>query len=127
MKKYALFFSMHVLSAVIWVAWALPSMDESGSLPAEASWIAAQIILPVFISVLLACGYRPGLYIAMAWGGMLLLSGAGLLGWSLMGIGTPPPVYLVAGMLLINGLGVFSSALKDLNWIRERNRYAFED
>ncbi len=128
MKKYAAFFTLHVISVVLWAVWALPSIGESGTLSAEASWIAAQMVLPVFITLLLVRGYRPVYYLAMIWGILLLLSGAGLLGWALMGIGTPIPVYLVSTLLLLNGLGIFSSALKDLNWIRRRRRgYAFED
>lgn len=127
MKKYVFFFSFHVLSVVLWAVLALPAMHESGSFPDEASWFAAQIVLPVFMTTLLARGYKPGFWIALGWGAMVLLSGAGLLGWALMGPGTPAAVYVVAVLLLIDGLGVFSSALKDLNWIRERNRYAFED
>lgn len=128
MKKYAIFFSLHILSVVLWAVWALPAMNESGSFGAEASWIVAQIVLPVLIASLLARRYRPGLYLALVWGAALLLSGAGLTGWSFMGTGTPLSVYIVAGLLLMDGLGIFSSALKDLNWIRDtNNRYAFED
>lgn len=127
MKKYAFFFSLHVLTAVLWSIWALPSIGESGSFPDEATWIAAQIVLPVFIIALLARRYRPGFWLAMIWGLGVGLSGAGLLGWALMGTGTPASVYTVAGLLLFNGLGVLSSVIKDMNWIRERNRYAFED
>lgn len=127
MKKYVFFFTLHIFSLVVWAVWALPQMGESGTFPDEASWLAAQIVLPVFISVLLARHYRPGLWIALAWGLIILLSGAGLLGWALMGPATPFVVHFVALLLLMDGLGIFSSALKDLKWIHERNRYALED
>lgn len=127
MKKYLLFFSLHILSVVLWVVWALPLMNESGSLPDEATWLAAQILLPVFIFWMIHHRYRPGYWIALVWGLMVLLCGSGLLGWALMGPATPPAVYGVAGLLLLDGLGVFSSALQDLNWIRERKAYVVED
>ncbi len=127
LKKYAVFLMLGPVSNALWAWWALPEIHEQGTMEEILQWILVQATLPAAFAVLLLFKWRLVLLLMTAYSGFILLFAAGVLGWALMGGGTPLSVYTVCLALFVMGFGILFNSLKDLGVGQKVKRYDFED
>ena len=122
-KKYIPYFVLQVLSNVLWVFWALPALNETGTVLETVEWFGVQILCPIFLSLLIS-KKRPFAYVLTILYGLIIgLYAVGMVGWALMGIGIPSSVYVVCSLFLIVTFGVVFHGLIDLKIGQKARRY----
>ncbi len=112
-----------MIANIAWAFWVLPALGEAGSLDETAKWFGVQLLTPVFLSLLLLGGRKSAYWLIALYGVIIGLYAIGMLGWALMGAGTPYPVYVVSILFFIVSFGVFFTALADLNIGKKERRY----
>ena len=122
-KKYLPFFGLQLLANCLWLFWVLPSLEESGSVIEMAAWLGAQVLLPVFLSFLIARRRKIGYWLTVIYGLHLGLFALGMTGWSLMSEWTPFSVYAVSAIFFVVSFGTVFLGLKDLNIGQKARRY----
>ncbi|HTL70759.1 MAG TPA: hypothetical protein VL404_05670 [Candidatus Eisenbacteria bacterium] len=127
LRKYLPFLLMIPVANALWAWGVLPRIGEEGT-PAETfEWLVVQWVVPTLMAVLLVAKSRLARPLLCAYGVVLALYGVGTLGWALMGLYTPLPVYGVCALFLVAGFGLVFRSLKDLNVGRVVKRYHLDD
>ena len=126
-KKYIPFFALQLVAFGLWAWWALPTMNEQGSLTETLEWSGVQTLIVVLLILLLWRGKRYSRWLTAFYACLVGLFGYGTLGWALMGSATPLSVYVVALIFIMDGLALLFCSLKDLNIGRERREIHYED
>ena len=127
LKKYTFFLMLGPISNALWAWWALPQINEQGSMEETIQWILIQAILPAVFAVLLLFSRRFVLWLMTIYSGFIILFTIGMLGWALMGLGVPFSIYVVCAVMFVMGFGMLFHSLKDLNVGQEARRYDLED
>src|SRR3989338_11577123 len=111
LKKYLPFLALGPLANLLWAFWALREINEQGSFVEMLQWICVQALLPVMLGLLLALKPKFAYGFLLVYSGFTILFALGILGWALMGLGTPLSVYVVSFILLVMGFGVLFHTL----------------
>ena len=127
LKKYLPFLALGPLANLLWAFWALREINEQGSFVEMFQWICVQALLPVMLGLLLALKPKFAYGFLLVYSGFTILFSLGILGWALMGLGTPLSVYVVSAVLLVMGFGVLFHTLNDSKWGQRVTRYETED
>ncbi|OGW83014.1 MAG: hypothetical protein A3C47_02895 [Omnitrophica bacterium RIFCSPHIGHO2_02_FULL_51_18] len=127
LKKYAFFLMLGPISNALWAWWALPEINEQGSIGETVQWISVQAILPAVFAVLLLFRQSFVLWLMMVYSGFIILFTIGVVGWALMGCGIPISIYAVCLVMLVMGFGILFNSLKDLKVGQQARRYDLED
>jgi len=90
-------------------------------------WLLIQVFLPAMFSIFLILRLNFILWVMVIYSGFVLLFDLGVLGWALMGDGTPFSVYVVCFILFVMGFGLLYQSLKGLNIGKENKIYEFEN
>ncbi len=112
---------------LLWAFWALREINEQGGFVEMLQWICVQALLPVMLGLLLALRPKFAYGFLLVYSGFTILFALGILGWALMGLGTPLSIYAVSTVLLVMGFGILFQALKDSRWGQKVTRYETED
>ena len=127
LKRYAIFLLLGPISNALWAWWALPQINEQGSMQETVQWICVQALLPAVFAVLLLFRRRFVLWIMTVYSGFIILFTLGILGWALMGSGIPFSIYGVCAVMFVMGFGILYESLKDMNVGQKARYYEPED
>lgn len=127
LKKYAFFLMLGPISNALWAWWALPQINEQGSVEETIQWVCVQAILPAVFAVLLLFRQKFVLWLMTIYSGFMILFTLGIAGWALMGSGVPLSIYGVCLVMFVMGFGILFNSLKDLNVGQIARRYDPED
>ncbi len=116
LKRYVPYLALGPAANFMWAFWALPDIHETGTLAETLEWICVQALVPVLFGVLVTYRRRYVCWMLIVYGGFMALFSFGILGWALMGVGTPLSVYAVCFALMVMGFGVLYHAMKDLDF-----------
>ena len=106
LKKYAFFLMLGPISNALWAWWALPQINEQGSMEETLQWILVQAILPTLFSILLLFRQRFVFWLMTVYSGFIILFTIGIAGWALMGSGVPFSIYTVCLVMFVMGFGI---------------------
>ena len=126
LKKYILFLLLGPVSNFLWAGWVLPEINEQGTFVETVQWISVQALLPLIFCVLLALKQKFVHWMMIVYSGFIILFAVGVLGWALMGPGTPASVYVVCLILFVMGFGILYQSMKDLDFEKKPRRYDAE-
>ena len=126
-KKFLPFLVLGPIGNLLWLLWALPQIGEQGDSSQILEWIAAQMVLPLIFSIFLLLRRRFILWVILIYSAFMILYALGVLGWALMGAGTPLSVYVVTGVLFVMSFGLAYRSLKALNIGKKEKYYGFDD
>jgi hypothetical protein len=126
-KKYLALFLCAPLANYVWGWWVLPGIGEEGSPHQILVWLSVQAILPALLLLLVLLKSRLGHRLTLVYSIFILLHGVGMLGWGLIGPGTPLSLYTACLILLTMGFGLLYRSLKSLGIGRKQRRYDFEN
>ena len=127
LRRYLPFLALGPVTNALWAWWALPSIDEQGTFTEMLQWYCVQAAIPVLFAVLLRFRRNYVHWMLMIYGGFIALFAFGILGWALMGEGTPMPIYAVFTLLFVMGFGLLYHSMKDLGFDRDAPVYDIED
>lgn len=126
-KKYSIFLILGPLANCLWAFWALPQINERGSLSEMAQWILVQSLFPVVFAVLIALKKKFVFWLLVVYSGFMILFVIGMLGWAMMGPETPAAIYIVCGILIVMAFGLLFNSLQDLKVGKDIERYETQD
>ena len=119
-KKYLPFLLMIPISNALWAWWVLPEMNEQGTFSETLAWLFVQALVPLLFGILLNRKQRYVFWLLFIYAALIILFGVGILGWALMGPGTPFSVYATCLLFVVVGFGILFNSMKDLNFGKAR-------
>ncbi len=126
-KKFLPFLILGPVANLLWLLWVAPEIGEIGNRSEALEWITVQMVLPLIFSIFLLLRRKFILWAILVYSGFIILYTLGVLGWALMGEGTPLSVYAVSIILFVMSFGLIYQALKGLNIGKKEKYYGFED